>query len=79
MPGRSQLAHCGNHRRGGMVFRMLARFLIVFLSSLVIFAAPVAAADSAQVPEGSSVTLFALGLAGVMLGRRLSRRKSDKS
>lgn len=58
---------------------MVVRFLIVFASSLVIFAAPVAAADSAQVPEGSSVTLFALGLAGVMLGRRLSRRKSDKS
>ncbi|MXO73084.1 PEP-CTERM sorting domain-containing protein [Alteraurantiacibacter buctensis] len=57
---------------------MAFRFLIVFLSSLVIFAAPVAAADSAQVPEANTITLFALGLAGVMLGRRLSRRKSDK-
>lgn len=58
---------------------MVVRFLIVLASAMVIFAAPVAAADSAQVPEASSVTLFALGLAGVMLGRRLSRRKSDKS
>lgn len=46
---------------------------------MVMLAAPAQAADSAQVPEGSSVTLFAIGLAGVMLGRRLSRRKADKS
>ncbi|MEO5706703.1 MAG: hypothetical protein ABIT10_12375 [Alteraurantiacibacter sp.] len=58
---------------------MVVRFLIVLASALVIFAAPVAAADSAQVPEGSSVTLFALGIAGVMLGRRLSRGKAGKS
>lgn len=58
---------------------MAARFLIVLALSLVLFAAPAQAADSAQVPEGSSVTLFGIGLAGVILGRRLSRRKSDKS
>jgi hypothetical protein len=58
---------------------MVVRFLIVLASAFVIFAAPVAAADSAQVPEGSSVTLFALGLAGVMVGRRLSRGKPGKS
>ena len=57
---------------------MIARFLIVLSLSLAIFAAPAQAADSAQVPEASSVTLFALGLAGVMVGRRLSRRKSDR-
>lgn len=32
-----------------------------------------------QVPEGSSFTLFALGLAGVMIGRRFSSRKRDDS
>jgi hypothetical protein len=58
---------------------MVARLLFVFALALVMIAAPAQAADSAQVPEGSSVTLFALGLAGVLLGRRLSRRKSDKS
>ncbi|MDE1467710.1 hypothetical protein [Aurantiacibacter sp. D1-12] len=35
------------------------------------------AAGTAQVPEGSSVTLFALGVIGVIIGRRLSMRKSD--
>lgn len=58
---------------------MVARLLIFLSLALVMFAAPAQAADSAQVPEASSVTLFALGLAGVMLGRRLSRRKADKS
>lgn len=58
---------------------MLARFMIVLSLSLIVFAAPAQAAGSAQVPEASSVTLFAIGLAGVMLGRRLSRRTSDKS
>lgn len=57
---------------------MVARFLIVLSLSLVMFAAPAQAAGSAQVPEASSVTLLALGLAGVMVGRRLSRRKSDR-
>jgi hypothetical protein len=58
---------------------MVVRLLLVFPSALVICAAPAAAGDGAQVPEASSVTLFALGLAGVMIGRRLSRRKSGKS
>lgn len=58
---------------------MAVRFLIVLASVFVLFTAAVAAADSAQVPEGSSFTLFALGLAGVMLGRRLSRGKPGKS
>ena len=58
---------------------MVARFLLILASAMVLCAAPVEAADSAQVPEGSSMTLFALGLAGVLLGRRLSRGKSDKS
>ncbi|WP_305098474.1 PEP-CTERM sorting domain-containing protein [Croceibacterium aestuarii] len=32
------------------------------------------AGGGAQVPEGSQFTLFALGLAGVLIGRRLSMR-----
>lgn len=45
---------------------------------LLLTSAPAMAADSAQVPEGSQLTLFALGVAGVLLGRRLSARRSDK-
>lgn len=49
------------------------------LAALVLLSAsPAAAQTSAQVPEGSQLTLFALGLAGVLIGRRLSaRRKRD--
>jgi hypothetical protein len=56
---------------------MIAR--ILFVLSLVALAVPAQAADGAQVPEGSSVTLFAIGLAGLILGRRLSSSKNDKS
>jgi len=54
---------------------MLTRILLILALSLVIVNAPAAAAGSAQVPEGSSMTLFALGLAGVMIGRRFARRR----
>lgn len=62
---------------------MLARILLVLSFCLAIVAAPAAAAlaaDSAassaavKVPEGSQATLFALGILGVIIGRRLSMR-----
>jgi len=57
---------------------MVARILLVLSFALVLFAAPASAADgTAQVPEGSSLTLFALGVAGVMIGRRFSSRKRE--
>lgn len=57
---------------------MVARILLILSFALVLFAAPASAADgTAQVPEGSSLTLFALGLAGVMIGRRFSSRKTE--
>jgi hypothetical protein len=41
-------------------------------------ATPAWAGDSTAVPEGSHLTLFALGLLGVIIGRRASmRRKRD--
>ena len=45
--------------------------LLVALVALV-SAAPAWAQDSTAVPEGSHVTLFALGLLGVIVGRRAS-------
>lgn len=51
--------------------------LFIALSALV-SAVPASAADGTAVPEGSHLTLFALGLIGVIVGRRASmRRKRD--
>lgn len=52
-----------------MVIRML------FSLWLLLSAAPALAADMAQVPEGSQLTLFALGILGVIIGRRASMRR----
>ena len=41
-------------------------------------ALPVAARITAQIPEANSITLFALGVAGVILGRQLSRKRSNR-
>ena len=49
---------------------MPPRFLVA-LAALAT-AAPAWAQDSTAVPEGSHVTLFALGLLGVIIGRRAS-------
>jgi hypothetical protein len=45
--------------------------------SLLLAAVPAHAADSVQLPEGSNLTLFALGVLGVVIGRRVSARKRD--
>ena len=59
---------------------MVTRLLVILALGLILIAAPASAADSsAQVPEGSSVTLFALGLAGLLLGRRFSMGKKRDS
>jgi hypothetical protein len=45
----------------------------LFLATIaLISAAPAWAQESATVPEGSHLTLFALGLLGVIVGRRAS-------
>jgi len=49
---------------------MPPRFLVALAA--LITAAPAWAHDSTAVPEGSHVTLFALGLIGVIVGRRAS-------
>jgi len=49
---------------------MLIRILIALMA--LASAAPAWAEDGTAVPEGSHVTLFALGLLGVIIGRRAS-------
>lgn len=63
----------GNRR---MAAGMGARF---FLAAMVFASAAPAMADAgAQVPEGSNLTLFGLGILGVIIGRRFAtRRKRD--
>ena len=45
---------------------------------VLIAASPAAAQGFAQIPEANSITLFALGVLGVIVGRRLSTRRSDR-
>ncbi len=58
---------------------MPPRILFIMAFALVLISVPAAAQDSAQVPEGSSATLFALGLLGLIIGRRVASksRKDD--
>ena len=65
---------------GGQDSGMVARLLLLLAFGLVLLAAPASAASgSAQVPEASSLTLFALGFAGLLLGRRFSMSKKGDS
>jgi hypothetical protein len=55
---------------------MVARILLALPALLT--GVPAWAGETAAVPEGSNLTLFALGIAGVLIGRRASaRRKRD--
>lgn len=47
--------------------------LLVFLPVLLLGSTPAQAWSSIQIPEPSNLALFALGLLGVAVGRRLSR------
>lgn len=62
---------------------MIFRILLALATSLVLLSSPAAAQSvsqaAAQIPEGSHLTLFALGAAGVLIGRRLSMRKHRDS
>ena len=52
--------------------------LLLALAALV-SSAPAWAQQGTAVPEGSHLTLFALGLIGVVVGRRLSMRSRKRS
>lgn len=54
---------------------MLSRIVIASFSLLT--TAPALASGAAPVPEASNLTLFALGAAGVLIGRRLSMHGKD--
>jgi hypothetical protein len=51
---------------------MITRIAIAFAA--LVTSAPAWANDGTAVPEGSQLTLFALGLLGVIIGRRASMR-----
>jgi hypothetical protein len=50
---------------------------IAFFLLLAFLASPALAGDSVPVPEGSALTLLALGLIGVIVGRRGAMRPKD--
>jgi hypothetical protein len=56
---------------------MLAR-LFLLTSGIALSAIPAMAADGMQVSEASSLTLFLLGLAGVIVGRRMARGSTKR-
>jgi hypothetical protein len=49
-----------------------------FFLAFALTATPALASTGAPVPEGSAVTLLALGLVGVIVGRRGSMRRKDR-
>ena len=54
----------------------MGRIMISF--AMLVSAAPAfAAAEASQVPEGSSLTLLAIGVAGVLVGRHFSAKSGQ--
>lgn len=47
---------------------------ILALAISLLFAVPAYAANSTDVPEPGALTLLSLGVAGVLIGRRFSRK-----
>ncbi len=45
--------------------------------SLALVSTPALAGDGAQVPEASAGLLFAMGVLGVVIGRRFAKRPAD--
>jgi hypothetical protein len=52
---------------------------IAFFVFLALLASPALAADSVAVPEGSALTLLALGMLGVIIGRRGAMRPKERT
>lgn len=47
----------------------------LFILAMALWATPAFAQTGVQIPEPSDVALFALGVAGLILGRQSSKRK----
>lgn len=56
---------------------MQTRVHFAIASMIFVLSSPAAAAGAAQVPEADSVMLFALGVLGVIVGRRAAMKKRD--
>jgi len=53
------------------------RTVIAAAGASLAFAGPAYAADPIALPDPSGVTLFALGVAGLLIGRRVAGRRRD--
>lgn len=56
----------------------MSRAILLLPILFLTVASPAVAQAGTQIPEASSLTLFALGVAGVLLGRRLAQKRSDR-
>jgi len=50
---------------------------ILFAAAILVQAAPAHAAGSFALPDPSGVTLFTLGVAGLLIGRRFAGKRKD--
>jgi hypothetical protein len=53
----------------------MIRIIPALALAIVFTAVPALASDTTQVPEGSSMTLFAIGLAGLVIGRTFAAKR----
>ena len=60
-----------------LIARIMRSRILVILLVAIIAAQPALANAGVQIPEASSMTLFALGVLGVIVGRRLAERDRD--
>ena len=58
--------------------RNLFRLIPASLAGALLFSAPAMAQSGFTIPEPSDMTLFGLGLAGLLIGRYAARRKPDE-
>ena len=52
--------------------------IIAGIAMTLLGAAPALASRGTPIPEASSMTLFALGVLGLVVGRRLATNRSDR-
>jgi xanthosine utilization system XapX-like protein len=55
------------------------RVLLAFLAAIAIGAAPALAAAAVSVDAPGDIALFALGVTGLIIGRRISKRRNQRN